>query len=174
MKKLLGLIALLMCAPAFAHGPTPIKIDESIVIAADPKAVWAVAGKFDGLANWHPDVQSVKATGGDAAGAEREVTFKKGGVLKEGLDEYDPGAFKLSWRMSDPNLDAMPASSYTLTFTIEPAPQGGSLVKWRGRLYRGDTSNEPPENLNDDAARTAMSNYVRAGLEGLKKKAEGK
>lgn len=174
MRKLLGLFALLMCAPALAHGPTPIKVDESIVIAADPKAVWAVAGKFDGLAKWNPDVQSVKATGGDAPGAEREVTLKKGGVLKEGLDEYDPAAFKMSWRMSDPNLDAMPVSSYTLTFTIEPASGGGSLVKWYGRLYRGDTSNEPPENLNDDAARAAMSSYLHDGLQGLKQQVEGK
>ncbi|MFO1101849.1 MAG: SRPBCC family protein [Methylocystis sp.] len=174
MKKLLGLFALLICAPALAHGPTPIKIDESIVIAAEPKAVWAVAGKFDGLANWHPDIQSVKATAADAAGAEREIVFKKGGVLKEGLDEVDAGSFKLSWRMSDPNLDAMPVSSYTLTFTIEPAPAGGSLVKWYGRLYRGDTSNEPPENLNDDAARAAMTSFLLDGLQGLKKKVEGK
>jgi mxaD protein len=174
MKKLLGLFALLICAPALAHGPTPIKVDESIVIAADPKTVWAVAGKFDGFANWHPDVQAVKATGGNAAGAEREVTLKKGGVIKEGLDEYDPAAFKLSWRMSDPNLDALPVSSYSVTFTIEPATSGASLVKWYGRLYRGDTSNEPPENLNDDAARAAMASFLRDGLQGLKKKVEGK
>lgn len=174
MRKLLGLFALLMCAPAQAHGPTPIKVDETIVIAADPKAVWAVAGKFDGLANWHPDVADVKAKGGDAAGAEREVALKTGGVLKEGLDEYDPAALKLSWRMSDPDLNAMPISSYTVSFVIEPGPAGGSLVKWYGRLYRGDTSNEPPDNLNDDAARAAMTRYLHDGLEGLKKKVEGK
>jgi mxaD protein len=103
-----------------------------------------VAGKFDGLANWHPDVQSVAAKGGDAAGAEREITLKKGGVLKEGLDEYDASAFKLSWRMSDPNLDALPVSSYTVTF--DRTCVGG--VVWYGMVtYRGDTSNEPPENL---------------------------
>lgn len=174
MKNLLWLAALFIAAPALAHGPTPIKVDETITIAADPKAVWAVAGKFDGYANWHPDVQSVKAKGGDAAGAERDVSLKKGGVLKEGLDEYDAGAFKMSWRMSDANLDAMPASSYSLSFTIEPAAGGGSQVKWYGRLYRGDTSNEPPENLNDDAARTAMSAFLHNGLAGLKKKVEGK
>lgn len=168
------LTACLLSAPAFAHGPTPIKVDETIVIAADPKAVWAIGGKFDGLANWHPDVQAVKATGGDAAGAEREVTLKKGGALKEGLDEYDAAALKLSWRMSDPNLEALPVSSYTLTFIVEPAAGGGSQVKWYGRLYRGDTSNEPPENLNDDAARAAMATYLHNGLEGLKKKVEGK
>jgi mxaD protein len=174
MRKLLGLFVLLVSAPALAHGPTPIKVDESIVVAADPKTVWAIAGKFDGLANWHPDVQSVKAKGGDAAGAEREITLKKGGVLKEGLDEYDAGAFKYSYRMSDPDLDAMPASSYSATLTIEPAAGGGSQVRWYGRLYRGDTSNEPPENLNDDAARAAMSTFLRNGLQGLKKKIEGK
>jgi mxaD protein len=174
MRKILGLFAFLLAAPAFAHGPTPIKVDETIVIAADPKAIWAVASKFDGLANWHPDVQAVKAKGGDAAGAEREIMLKNGAILKEGLDEYDPVALKYSYRMSDPNLDALPVSSYSVTFTIEPAAGGGSQVKWYGRLYRGDTSNEPPENLNDDSARTAMSTFLRNGLQGLKKKVEGK
>lgn len=172
MKIVWALVAVLFATPAFAHGPTPIKVNETITISAEPKAVWAIAGKFDGLANWHPDVKAVKAKGGDAAGAEREITLK-GGVLKEGLDEYDPAAFKLSYRMSDPNLDAMPASSYSVTFSIKPAASG-SEVSWYGRLYRGDTSNEPPENLNDDAARAAMSEFLRNGLQGLKKKVEGK
>jgi mxaD protein len=149
-------------------------VDESIVIAADPKAVWAVAGKFDSIANWHPAVASVKAKGGDAVGAEREITLRKGGAIKEGLDEYEPSSFKYSYRMSDPNLDALPISSYSTTFVITPATGGGSEVHWYGRLYRGDTGNEPPENLNDDAARTAMSEFLRAGLQGLKKKVEGK
>lgn len=34
---------------ALAHGPTPQKIDESIQIKADPKAVWAVAGDYAGI-----------------------------------------------------------------------------------------------------------------------------
>ena len=164
----------MLASPALAHGPTPIKVDESIVIAADPMAVWAVAGKYDGIASWHPDVVSVKAKGGDAVGAEREITLRKGGALKEGLDEYEPSSFKYSYRMSDPNLDALPISSYSATFVITPAAGGGSEVHWYGRLYRGDTGNEPPENLNDDAARTAMSEFLRTGLRGLKKKVEGK
>jgi mxaD protein len=173
MKKLLSIIALLFSTQALAHGPTPIKVEESIIIAAPPTAVWAVAGKFGGIAGWHPGVKSVKATGGDAAGAEREITLQNGATLKEGLDEYDAAAFKLGYRMSDPNLDALPISSYSVTMKIEPAA-GGSEVKWYGRLYRGDTSNEPPDNLNDDAARSAMSTFLRDGLQGLKKKVEGK
>jgi mxaD protein len=174
MKKLVSIIALFFSTHALAHGPTPIKVEETITIAAPPAAVWAVAGKFDGMASWHPGVKGVKATGGDAAAAEREVTFQNGATLKEGLDEYSAAEFKYGYRMSDPNLDALPISSYSVTLKIEPAASGGSEVKWYGRLYRGDTSNEPPENLNDDAARTAMSTFLREGLQGLKKRVEGK
>lgn len=173
MKKLLSIIALLFSTHALAHGPTPIKVEESVTIAAPPAAVWAIAGKFDGLASWHPGVKAVKATGGDAAGAEREITLQNGATLKEGLDEYDAAGLKYGYRMSDPNLDALPISSYSVTMKIEPTA-GGSEVKWYGRLYRGDTSNEPPDNLNDDAARSAMSAFLRDGLQGLKKKVEGK
>jgi mxaD protein len=173
MKKLLGIIALLFSTHALALGPTPIKVEESVTIGATPAAVWAIAGKFDGLAGWHPGVKAVKATGGDAAGAEREITLQNGATLKEGLDEYDAVGLKYGYRMSDPNLDALPISSYSVTMKIEPAA-GGSEVKWYGRLYRGDTSNEPPDTLNDDAARSAMSAFLREGLQGLKKKVEGK
>lgn len=173
MRIFWALVVAMAATSALAHGPTPIKVDESIVIAADPKAVWAVAGQFGDIANWHPDVISATVKGGNAPGAEREITLK-GGVLKEGLDEIDPGAFKLSYRMSDPNLDAMPVSSYSVTFTIRPAAGGGSEVAWYGRLYRGYTGNDPPETLDDDAARAAMSAFLRDGLQGLKKKVEGK
>jgi mxaD protein len=173
MKMILALIGAFFTTAALAHGPTPIKVNEAIVINADPKAVWSVASKFDGIAKWHPDVKAVTAKGGDAAGAERELTLK-GGVLKEGLDEFDPAAFKMGYRLAEPNVDALPASSYFVTLTVKPAANGASEVAWYGRLYRGDTSNEPPENLNDEAARVAMSAFLRNGLEGLKKAIERK
>ncbi len=172
-RSILTLCALLIVSVAHAHGPTPIKVIEKATIAADPKAVWAVAGRFDSLGKWHPDVASVKATGGDAANATRDVTLKKGGVLKESMDEYDAKEMRYSYRMSDPDLTALPASSYSMTFTVRPAP-GGSEVEWCGRLYRGDTGNEPPENLNDEAAKTAVSAFLRSGLDELKKQLESK
>jgi mxaD protein len=173
MTRFWTAVAILLATPVLAHGPTPIKDDEAIAIAASPGVVWAVAGQFDGLAGWHPDVKAVKATGGNGAGAEREVVLKAGGVLKEGLDEYDAAAFKYSYRMSDPDLDALPVSSYAMTFVVTPAA-GGSEVRWSARFYRGDTGNEPPENLDDDAARAAMSKFLRDGLAGLKAKIEGR
>jgi len=41
-----------------------------------------------------------------------------------------------------------------------------------GRAYRGDTSNEPPHNLSDKAAQTALRKLLRSGLDRLNKQLE--
>ncbi|MDD2739535.1 MAG: SRPBCC family protein, partial [Methylomonas lenta] len=38
------------------------------------------------------------------------------------------------------------------------------------RFYRGDTGNTPPENLNDEAAVKAMTQFINNALNGLKSK----
>jgi len=154
--------------PAFAHGPTPQKVEESITIPAPPEAVWSVLGSFGGIADWHPLVKSATATGGDAAGAERVLMLAKGEV-GEGLDEYDAPARRYGYRMSKENIEALPVSFYTATIEVNEAP-GGSEVLWVGRFYRADTTNEPPEEYNDEAAITAMTDFFKQGLEGLKAK----
>ncbi len=175
MKIRLAFLALVMSiVSAAAHGPTPIKVDEKITVAADPQKVWAMVGRFGGLADWHPDVASVEATGGDAVGAVRKITLRKGGVITESLDEFDPQQFKYSYRMSDPNLEALPVSSYSATLVVRPAAGGGSEVQWYGRLYRGDTGNEPAEGLDDESAKAAMTAFLRDGLKGLEKKLQAK
>lgn len=173
-RSFLAGLALVCTMPCFAHGPTPIKVGEIVTIAADPQKVWAVAGPFGGLAKWHPDIKSVEAAGGDTPGGERILTFQNGATLKESLDEFESSALKYSYRMLDPNLEALPVSSYSMTFTVRPASGGGSEVEWYGRLYRGDTGNEPPDNLNDDAARRAVGDFLRHGLQALKAKLESK
>jgi len=170
---LAGLV-LVLATPSLAHGPTPLKVDETVTIAAAPGKVWALAGSFGSIDKWHPDIKSVQATGGDALGGERVLTFQKGATLKESLDEFDASTFKYSYRMQDPNLDALPVSSYSMTLAVRPGSSGGSEVEWYGRIYRGDTGNEPPDNLNDDAARTAVGAFLHNGLQGLKAKLESK
>ena len=73
--------------------------------------------------------------------------------------------------MSDPDLDALPVSSYSATVTVTPEGDGAK-VEWMGRFYRGDTGNEPPENLSDAAGKEAMNRYFAEGLKGLKAKLE--
>jgi mxaD protein len=158
---------------AAAHGPTPQKAEEKITIAAPPDKVWVVIKDFGSFAEWNPAVTKCTAEGGNAAGATRVITLKNGGELTEGLDEYDDKARMYAYRLSKENIEVFPVSFYSATITVKPAGDG-SEVEWVGRFYRADTNNEPPENFNDAAAVKAMQDFMKAGLEGLKAKAEGK
>ncbi|KQP29690.1 MxaD protein [Methylobacterium sp. Leaf104] len=167
------LVLTLLSGTALAHGPTPQKVDQSIVIAAKPDAVWKVVGEFAGIGSWHPDVAGSEGRGGNRSGGQRTVTLKAGGTLHEGLDEMNAAGRSYSYRLSDPDLKALPVSSYSATLTVSPEGDG-SRVEWLGRFYRGDTGNEPPEDLSDEAGRTAMNRYFADGLQGLKATVEGK
>ncbi|MCJ2034508.1 SRPBCC family protein [Methylobacterium sp. J-068] len=168
-----ALVLSLFATVALAHGPTPQKVDQSIVIAAKPDAVWKVVGDFAGIGGWHPDVAGSQGSGGNESGGRRQVTLKSGGTLDEGLDEMNASGRTYSYRLSEPDLKALPVSSYSATLSVTPDGDG-SRVEWVGRFYRGDTGNEPPEELSDEAGRTAMNRYFADGLKGLKAKVEGK
>jgi hypothetical protein len=47
-----------------------------------------------------------------------------------------------------------------------------STVTWKGAFYRGFMNNDPPPELNDEAAKKAVTDVYRSGLDGLKKKIE--
>ena len=78
------------------------------------------------------------------------------------------------YRLSKENIETLPVSFYTASISVKAGAAGGSEVEWTGRFYRADTTNEPPEHLNDAAAVKAMSDFMRVGLQGIKDKAEGK
>jgi len=164
-------LSLLAATAALAHGPTPQKVAQSITIAAKPDAVWKIAGEFGGIAAWHPAVAKSEASGGNADGGRRKLTLKAGGTLDEGLDEWNAQKMSYSYRLGDADLKALPVSSYSATFTVKPDGDG-SKVEWSGRFYRGDTGNEPPDDLSDEAGKTAMNAYFSEGLKGLKAKVE--
>jgi mxaD protein len=174
LQRLALALGLLLLGPALAlaHGPTPQRADETLMIAAPPEAVWAVLSRFGGIGEWHPLVKKVEATGGDAAGAERVLTLEKG-EIKEGLDELDPAAYRLSYRLLTENAEAIPVSFYTQTIEVKP-DGAGSEVSWGARFYRADTTNEPPEDRNDAAAIAAMTDFIQQGLKGLQAKVTAK
>lgn len=176
MRRLTLLFALssLFYGAALAHGPTPQHAEEKITVSAPPAAVWAVIKDFHSLAAWHPLVAQSEGPGGDAPGAERQVTLKGGGALTEGLDEYDAAGMSYGYRLSKENVEALPVSFYTASISVKANAAGGAEVEWSGRFYRADTTNEPPEHLSDAAAVKAMGDFMRAGLQGIKDNAEGK
>lgn len=163
-------LCLAAATPSFAHGPTPQKAEEKIAIAAAPAKVWAALKEFADV-SWNPAITKVEASGGNETGATRTITLKTGNLV-EGLDEYSDKDMSYGYRLSTENLEALPVSFYSATIAVTPAGDG-SEVTWIGRFYRGDTSNFPPDNLNDEAAVKAMTEFMQEGLKGLKAKVEG-
>lgn len=161
--SLANLALVFLSTSVFAHGPTPQRVDEHIIIDADVATVWQQVNAFDQLDKWHPAVESIAMQDETT----RIVTLKSGGEITESLDESDAERHYLGYRLLTENIKAIPVSFYTIGIEVEAA-ENGSKVSLSGRFYRADTGNFPPENLNDEAAVKAMTEYATSGLEGLK------
>lgn len=169
---LAALVAL--AAPAQAHGPTPQKVEETLDIAAPPAKVWAALADFANIAGWNAALAKSSGDAGCANGTVRVITLKAGGELTESVDECNKDEMALYYRLAKENVDAFPVSSYSSTIKVAPGAAGGSTVTWVSRLYRADTTNEPPEDKNDASAVKAVTDFVKTGLSGLKSKLEAK
>lgn len=161
--------AILAPVVAGAHGPTRQKISESVEVAAPPDRVWAALGNFQDM-SWHPAVETTRGQGENAVDATRRLTLKGGGTIDEVLYKYEPQAMSYSYRITSVDVKVLPVSNYSSTLTVTPGTDGRSRVEWRGAFYRGYPNNDPPPELNDQAAIKAVSGVYRAGLDALKAK----
>lgn len=173
MKKMFALLALaILPLTAVAHGPSPQKVDKSIVIKAEPEKVWAIVKDFGGIHKWHPGVASTKVEkkGNDTF---RTLTLKSGGTVYNKLRSADDADMKMRYEIVEGDI---PVADYNAFMTVKPGPNAGeSTVNWVGRFYRVYKLNPPiPEGQDDASALNAVTGIYDAGLEGLKKFAEGK
>nr|WP_294543838.1 SRPBCC family protein [uncultured Rhodopila sp.] len=168
---LLGSAALLAPIGALAHGPTRQKVVQSVDIAAPPEAVWAVAGNFHDM-SWDPAVTATAGDGGNAVNSLRTLTLKSGGQITESLERYEPAQFTYGTFLPHNDPKVLPVSNFSTVLTVSAAGDGKSTVQWRAAAYRGDPNNDPPPELNDEAAVAAMNAFLRTGLDGLKQKIE--
>jgi hypothetical protein len=164
----LALLALIATSNAvLAHGPSRKKAAVEQVIDAPPEAVWAVIGNFQDM-SWHPAVTKTTGTGGSAPGATRTLTLQGGGEIMEKLEKYDAAGHSLFYRIEQVDPKVLPVTNYSSTLSVAPAPDGSSLVTWKGAFYRGYPNNDPPTELNDEAAVAAVTGVYQAGLTHLK------
>jgi hypothetical protein len=134
--------------------------------------VWAKIADFHDM-SWLPGV--AKTTGEDGNEpdvAKRQLTLAGGATIDESLTKYDAGAMSYSYRIDKVAVKVLPVNNYSSTITVLPAEGGKSTVEWRAVFYRGDPSNDPAPELNDEAALNAVDKVYRAGLDNLKKKVE--
>ena len=166
-----GALLLSLSGAGLAHGPTRQKVVEKITIEAPPEAVWARIRDFAALKDWHPAVAASPADKGNTVGSVRTLQIKGGGGLVETLEGYSEPDRKYSYRARDGG--ALPVTNYTSTIQVSGDGRQ-SVVEWRGAFYRGHPNNDPPPEMNDEAAVKAITRVYKSGLENLKTLIEGK
>ncbi|MDQ0467084.1 SRPBCC family protein [Labrys wisconsinensis] len=179
LLALLAGLAVLAPLEAQAHGPTRKKVTETVVINLPPEKVWGVVGHFDDM-GWVSLVAKTEAKGGtnvvdpddDTKNPTRRLTLKDGATVDEVLYKYQPEKMSYSYRITAVDVKVLPVTNYSSTVTVSPADGGKSTVEWRGAFYRGYPNNDPPPELNDDAAVKAVSGLYRSSLDALKAKLE--
>lgn len=164
------LTAVAVALPASAHGPTRKKYAETIEINAPADKVWAAIGNFADW-SWHPAVEKTEATG-NAVDATRVLTLKGGGVINEKLLKRDDAKRSMHYEITEVDVKVLPVNQYASTVTVSEAGDGKSKVEWKSSFYRGYMQNDPPAELNEEAAIKAISGVYKSGLEALKAKME--
>jgi Polyketide cyclase / dehydrase and lipid transport len=156
----------------WAGGPSRQTITETIQIDAPPAKVWATIADFHDM-RWFPGIAKTTGEGGnDPDVAKRQLTLDGGATIDESLYKYDAVAMSYSYRIDKVDVKVLPVNDYSATIAVLPAEGGKSTVEWRGTFYRGYPNDDPPPELNDEAALKAVAKVYRAGLESLKKKIE--
>ncbi len=160
-------------ASAHAHGPTRQKVTEKIEINAPAEKVWAMIGNFADAATWLPMVESSTGEGGNEAGAKRVLTLTDGKQIFETLKKHKADKMSYSYRIPAATHDVaiLPVTNYSSTISVK-ADGENSIVTWKGAFYRGYPNNDPPPELNEEAAISAVTAIYQAGLANLKKLAE--
>jgi hypothetical protein len=165
--------ATLLPASAFAHGPTRKKHTETIEINAPAAKVWERISQFADM-SWHPAVAKTEAAGGNETGAKRRLVLQGDGsaTIDEELDKYDAAKMSYSYRIAKVDVKVLPVTNYSSTITVTADGDTKCKVEWRGAFYRGFPNNDPPPELNEEAAVKAVGDVYRAGLNALKAEME--
>jgi Polyketide cyclase / dehydrase and lipid transport len=173
LKRLALAVALLGLLPAVAsaHGPSRQKVTETIEINAPADKVWAVIGNFQDM-SWHPAFAKTEGAGAnDPATATRKLTLGNGGTIDEKLNKYDAAAKSMSYEITAVDVKVVPVTNYTATISVSGTGDK-STVEWKSAFYRGYVNNDPPPELSDEAAVTAITGVFKSGLAALKTKIE--
>lgn len=164
------LLLLLAVQSVYAHGPTRQKVTETVEISASAEDVWAVMGDFATADTWLPMVESAEGEGGNDKGATRVLDLGGGAKIYEELKKHSNEKMSYTYKIPVKTHDIaiLPVNNYSSTISVK-ASDIGSIVTWKGAFYRGYPNNDPPPELNDDAAVAAVTAVYQAGLANLKK-----
>jgi hypothetical protein len=66
------------------------------------------------------------------------------------------------------DVKVLPVADFSGHIIVTPEPGGKSKVEWRTAFYRGYPNNDPPPDLNEAAAKKAVTDIIQPALDGLK------
>lgn len=186
MKKsylYIPLLAFLCVAVAHAHGPVRQKVEEQITINAPAQKVWGIIKEYGDM-SWLPAVKNTTVQGGNTEGATRVLTLQDGGTITEELKKYDEDKMSFAYKITEMStaktishasaeakVPVLPVDNYAASMVLE-AKGETTVVIWKAGFYRAYTNNNPPPEMNEEAANTAVKAIFKAGLENLKTLAE--
>lgn len=181
MKKLLTLISLLFfffSVPASAHGPVRGKLTATIKIDAPADKIWDIIKNYDDM-SWLPPVDTTSAKSGNKKGTIRVLTLKDGATITEELKKYNEDKMSYKYKITDissvgviehagksEEIPALPVDNYQATITVKEEGNS-SVVTWVATYYRAYVNNNPPPELNEDAADAAITEVLTLGLTNL-------
>jgi hypothetical protein len=159
-----------------AHGPSRQKVTKEVVVNAPASKVWSIIDNFCAIEDWHPAVfhADCDCSTGTTVGATRVLTIAQEGGPKihEELQKFDAEKMTLKYKISKTDNAVIPVTTYSAFLSVTANEDGTSTVKWRGGFYRAYPNNDPPAELNDEAAVKAVSAVYEAGLANIKSLAE--
>lgn len=184
MKKITLIVSALLfmfAAAVQAHGPVRGKLTATIEIDAPADQVWAVIKNYHDM-SWLPAVASTKGEGDNKKGAIRVLALKNGGTITEKLKSYKEDKMSYKYKITDMStaktiqhsgkeekVPVLPVDNYQATITVKPKGNG-SVVTWVATYYRAYMNNNPPAEMNEEAADEAVSKVFTEGLVNLRKK----
>lgn len=168
--------ALMLVQPAVAlDGLEKLSVTETINIAAPADKVWQRVIGFDGVASWIPGITRNELIAGEAnqPGAVRKLYFDDASLTEE-LTAIDQDKMTLQYRITEDNVDLLPATHYSSIISVVAKGADDSEVTWSGSFYRGFPESNPPQYLTDEAAIKGVTGIYQAGLNHLKQEMEAK
>ena len=167
-RKMIAFAALAAVSVAAFAAASTLKVSKEVTINASADKVWTQVKNFDGLNTWHPAVAKDEIVAGknNEVGAERLLTLKDGGTIKEKLLAYDAKAHSFKYSILE---GVLPVSDYTSTLSVKSAGKDKSTVTWSGWFKRKNTGANPAANENDETATKTMESVYQGGLDNLKK-----
>jgi hypothetical protein len=136
-----------------------LEVKKHISAPGQPAKIWAIAGDFCSIKDWHPIVADCQETKeGDAT--IRTLTLKDGAKLKEKLIEADDTSY--SYEIVESPL---PVKNYKAKLSVEPDDRSSdhTTIVWEATFDANGAS--------DDDAKKKISDIFFAGLKGIKQKA---